>query len=368
MLPILDRSLLKELAYNLAFTLAVITSVFFTGAAVKFLHKYPQIDLVLLFQVLPFFLLYHLEFVLPLSLLIAVMLVYGRAAANNEITTIKSGGVHPYRVFLPAFLIGALISVASVYLSNQWSPRAETAFKQSLTNRRSVKRLFENSIEKDLRHLEDGGITVNWISEEFPEEGGLILYDARIRMPVPGKSKSEQEEIQTLGADIEVQFDAERDTVGLHLRNVECLQGPWKGRTDLQLTWHMGSGVTWSKRLKYLTGSELWAQYARAKEGLHPLRTPGEILSKIHERLALSTSSLFFVLIGAPLALVFRAGSRLVAFLVSFLVVLFVFYPSHLMAKTLSEQQIVHPVLAAWSGSLLLFVLGLGLLLFVVRR
>ena len=88
--------------------------------------------------------------------------------------------------------------------------------------------------------------------------------------------------------------------------------------------------------------------YERAKAveelGQLPLNPSIEVLSQIHERISLATSSLFFVLIGAPLAMVFKAGSRMVAFLLAFFVVLFVFYPTHLVAQTLTRQEIFHPV------------------------
>jgi len=106
----------------------------------------------------------------------------------------------------------------------------------------------------------------------------------------------------------------------------------------------------------------------RAEEGLHPLRSGSEIVSELHSRFALATCSLFFVLIGAPLAMVFRSNSRIVAFLLAFLVVLFVFYPTHLVARVLTDQQVVHPILAAWSGNIILAALGGGMLLFVVRK
>jgi hypothetical protein len=38
------------------------------------------------------------------------------------------------------------------------------------------------------------------------------------------------------------------------------------------------------------------------------------------------------------------------------------------LAEVLMKEGVVHPVLACWSGNLLLSLLGGGLLLFVVRR
>ena len=375
MLSILDRSLLKELLSNMVFTLVVITSIFFTVGAVELLHKWPGIDPALLLQALPFLFLSQMEFVLPLSLLIAVVTAFGRAAAHLEVTAIKAAGIHPYRLLLPAFWIAGLASLATLYVTNQVSPRAMVMFKARMASQSNLRMMFEASIETQARLFDGPELMVKWDREEFPPEGGLVLHDVFVvQKAQSGSSRGKQAAVDpvTINAKrLELRFDAESDVVELRPFDGTVLEGPHKElqfRGELPaITVSLGMD-TYSQRLKYRTGTELIALYQRARDGLHPFRGDREILATLHSRASLATASLFFVLIAAPLAWVFRAGSRLVAFLLSFLIVLFVFYPAHLASKTLSEHEILPPVLAAWSGNLLLGAFGIGLLTFVVRR
>jgi lipopolysaccharide export LptBFGC system permease protein LptF len=106
----------------------------------------------------------------------------------------------------------------------------------------------------------------------------------------------------------------------------------------------------------------------RAEEEMHPRFVPTQILGKFHERLAMSLSPLIFVLIAGPLSMVFRTGDRMVSFLLSFVIGLFVYFPSFALAGQLIKMDKVHPILAAWGGNVFLALLGIGLMVFVVRR
>ena len=52
----------------------------------------------------------------------------------------------------------------------------------------------------------------------------------------------------------------------------------------------------------------------------------------------------------------------------SIVIGMFVYYPIERLSHVLMSEQLVGPVFACWSGNLLLGAIGLGLLLFVVKR
>jgi lipopolysaccharide export LptBFGC system permease protein LptF len=89
---------------------------------------------------------------------------------------------------------------------------------------------------------------------------------------------------------------------------------------------------------------------------------------RIQERFARAASPLAFLLLGFPLALVFKSGNRMVAFLIVTLIGLFVYYPTCLLSDTLLRQNLVGPIAACWSGNVLIASIGVLLLAFVVRR
>src|SRR6185436_6600448 len=55
----------------------------------------------------------QLDVILPIAVLVSVVLTYGRAAADNEVDTLRASGVHPLHVMTPGLLFGALASLAA---------------------------------------------------------------------------------------------------------------------------------------------------------------------------------------------------------------------------------------------------------------
>ena len=74
-------------------TLTLLLLVFTLGTAFKLLRDDLTISQFL--RVLPFAVLYTLPYLLPVSLLAAVTLTYGRLVADGEITAFKASGVSP---------------------------------------------------------------------------------------------------------------------------------------------------------------------------------------------------------------------------------------------------------------------------------
>jgi lipopolysaccharide export LptBFGC system permease protein LptF len=93
-----------------------------------------------------------------------------------------------------------------------------------------------------------------------------------------------------------------------------------------------------------------------------------EVLGRIHQRLARAGTPIVFLLLGFPLALIFRSGNRMVSFLLASMIAMFVYYPTERLGNMLMTQRLAGPVIACWSGNLLLAAIGGGLLAFVVRR
>ena len=61
-------------------------------------------------QILPFVVPSLLPFTIPATLLLAVCVVYGRVAADHEITAVKSAGISVMSLLWPAFLFGGAVT------------------------------------------------------------------------------------------------------------------------------------------------------------------------------------------------------------------------------------------------------------------
>jgi lipopolysaccharide export system permease protein len=70
------------------------------------------------FRLIPYLLPNALSFAIPATILLTVCIVYGRMSAANEITALKSGGVSPWKIILPAVWLGFALSLLSVWLND----------------------------------------------------------------------------------------------------------------------------------------------------------------------------------------------------------------------------------------------------------
>jgi len=87
-----------------------------------------------------------------------------------------------------------------------------------------------------------------------------------------------------------------------------------------------------------------------------------------HKRIALSFASFFFALIGAPLGIYFRRGGRMVAFFISFLIVLVVYYPLLLLGEAIATDGRLPAPAGAWLGNAMIAGIGVFLLIRVFRE
>lgn len=141
-MKLLDRLITRELIGPFLFGLTAFSSVFFAGS---YLLKITQ----WLMNGMPFwtavqiFALYVPQVVvytLPMATLLAVLLGIGRLSADSETTALFAGGISLYRLVVPVFLLGLLVSGASISLNELVAPRAAArnqALQQAVFNEES---------------------------------------------------------------------------------------------------------------------------------------------------------------------------------------------------------------------------------------
>ncbi len=111
--------------------------------------------------------------------------------------------------------------------------------------------------------------------------------------------------------------------------------------------------------------------YHEASAQLADVKTLFELLrarTELHFRSAGALSTLVFVLIGIPLGVLSRRGGVLMAFVVSFFAVLILYYPLMIIGKMLSMDGYIAPWTAQWMPNMAVGVIGLGLMIWCVRR
>src|SRR5467141_2511293 len=110
-MKLIDRFVSRELLVNVFFAIVVLSFVLVLGNIFRKLlpllvnHDLPVEYLVgFVAYVLPF----SLIFTIPWGLLTAVLLVFGRLSADNELTALRSNGVSIGRICVPLVFIALL--------------------------------------------------------------------------------------------------------------------------------------------------------------------------------------------------------------------------------------------------------------------
>ena len=119
------RYVSRQLVVNLLFAIAVLSFVLVIGNIFRKLlpllvnHDLPPEYLIgFIAYVLPF----SLIFTIPWGLLTAVLLVFGRLSADNELIALRSNGVSITRICIPLAVIALLCTAASLWLNVHVAP------------------------------------------------------------------------------------------------------------------------------------------------------------------------------------------------------------------------------------------------------
>lgn len=343
----------------------------------------------------------------PLALLFAVSVVYGRIASDNEVIAVKASGLGVMTVLWPSFLLGVVMSLGLLVLTQEVIPRSNRAAKEALLQNMEdmLYRVLKKHREFDNRFwpfrikvddVEDNVLLGALFLHRSKPGSGSSPYDLQVhadRATIHFNQSKQEVEVRLI--DAWVQGDAKQPDFVL-LDN-EYLQIPIGGNRP-------GGGRRLDATVQELTTLQIVRDQAECRLKLdHELRkasveaaltiASGRFFRRVkwnevgaaaedreywrqrydkletekHMRIALACGSFFFVLIGAPVGVWRARGDFLSAFMTCFLPIILLYYPLTLLGVNLGKEGQLDPFLALWSGNLLLGVLG-GIVLHPVRR
>ena len=288
---------------------------------------------------------------LPSGALFGCSLAISRLTRDSETTMMRMAGISVRRIFLPVFVVGALISVAAYVFQEQVTVWAESQSTKVLTRllaapgpapveanvvfRVENYSFYVNTVDRRHGKLELGDVTV------WERPGGSNAFPTL----TTAESAVEENNVWVLknGTTIRINKDGDPELVGhfkkmtLDLRHAISDYLVQEPKTPRAMTI-----AELRQRMKMLDKTGLKTDQYKLEYGF---------------KLAIPLSSLVLMLCVAPLSLRFGRGGGFMGVLLG-IVVLFFYWNVILFSRVLGETGGLSPALAGWSEVIIFTVVG----------
>lgn len=350
---LIDRYIIREVAGVFLFGVAVFTSLllvnhlFFLARVTAEVGIAIRTSLELLLLRVP----YLAAFALPMSMLLAALLAFGRLSDRNEISAMRTSGWSLSRIATPVLVVGALVTGLSLSLTEFVVPGTEARYRD----------LFAEAVQSPERRIQ---------------------RDVLFREPISGVesvfyARSLDMRDGTMWQVVITQFLDGRPVRLIEAESARYGPGGWVLHNGILYLLGGASGVTTRFDEMHVALRRTPEQMAAPRRDpaemtirelrrqIATLRAAGENVLRyainLQLKLALPASSLIFALLAVPLGLRPHRSGRTTGLALTVLVLLG-YYVAMSITVTLGERGQLAPLLAAWIPNLGVAAAGVYLL------
>ncbi len=373
-LQLIDRYILGQFFVTFFFAVLVLSTVLVLANIFRRLLEVlvqTDVEFSYVLNFMAFVLPFSLTFTIPWGLLTAVLLVFGRLSADNELVALRSLGVSVARLCIPIFAFTALMCAICLWINIQIAPEAQARMKRTLSQIAKDNPLALFGEDQIITAFPDKRIYIG-------DRDGRTLNNVQVIQQGDGNNTAMEIIVAQEGKLI---VDEETNNIELELEDANVFKrDPEDPNDERKIT--RGSSETWyfpvpmekfyqenetrlglsdmtinelSVELKERKADEKAGEIDEDFEGAMP------VLFEIQKRYSFSVAGFALALLGVPLAITAHRKETSIGFLIS-MGIAFSYFVLLIFVETFKNDVSALPHLLIWLPNFLF--IGLGLYLF----
>lgn len=358
-LTILDRYILREVSGSFFFGTVAFLAIFMVDILMELIDYIiskgvPAEKVVRLF-------LYSLPavivLVIPMALLFSVLIGLGRLSSDNEITAMKAGGIHFYRMAASLVILGLFLTAFTLFINEVLVPRANFLRREiyrTVVLQRPLPKVAENVF------FEGGKNRTFYVRRYDPKRGAMKFITVY---------ESNYKKFPNIIDAREGRFEKSKWIFNEGKLRSFRLFGDESHACDFA-TMTIPTDATYgddynddSKSPREMTFKQLWDKIALLTKSGIDVKA---LLLELWMKTSLPFASCIFVLIGAPLAVTPSRSGKSIGMGLS-IIIIFGYYIIMSAGRALGEGGMLPPFLGAWLQNVVIGAIG-AILIYMRRK
>lgn len=406
---VLKRYIVKEHIAPFFLSLLVVTFILLIDRVIDLLNTIieKKLDFVTVMQVFGLSLPFMLALSIPMAVLVATILAFGRMTVDRETIAMKASGINIYRMIGPLLIVATILTGGMMYFNHFTLPE---------TNHKLKNLMLKIAYYKPMTIVKEGEFTnitdyTIYVKENLTTElRGIVIFDrSETRFPKIIYAKKGNIKQMDNGNNLEVMlFDGEmhdkdeKEQGGyqvrtfkkfvLHIRNLggqmDLVETGY--RSDREMTAHelLADIKDKTKEIrikeKQINDFDRRLNLIKSNPNMYDIHTDTKRLNMMrlmekdrlselnemvnslkveyHKKYALAFAVFIFVLIGIPLGLMTRSSGIGMAFSVSSFIFL-IYYVALNAGEQLADKGVVSPFLSMWLSNFIFLILAVLLII-----
>jgi lipopolysaccharide export system permease protein len=414
-MKILEKYILKENFKPFVVSLMVSTFVMLLDKIIDLLNMIieKKLDFVTIAGIFGLSLPFIVALTIPMAVLLASIMSFGRLSTDNELVAFKSCGINIYTLLRPTLIAAFLLSIGMVYFNNAILPETNHKLKNMMikantrrpataivpgsfnsmknftiyTKERIDDKLYGIMIYDRKNRKYPQTISAEWGEIYFSNNGNTLkavlhngqAHERDIKDPakytitsfetftinIPDLGYKFSEEESDYRGDRELSSNAMWNLVDENREKEKVLTKEIE-KLKINLSKTESDSLSRKEKSREVRGikNKLNIKTDKLKHIKHDIN---KYLVEIHKKSALAFACFVFVLIGAPVGMMTKTSGVGMAFSVSSVVFL-IYYGALTFGEELADRGIIDPFWAMWISNFILGIIGIYLIVISVKE